>query len=85
MGLGPTLDVVLVGVHGLLVLPEIVQSGEVLGAVGAREGSFAGVFPAVSGEMLQTGEGLVAVGEPRALEHTALGGALWLFVCHVVD
>lgn len=78
----PLLDVVFVGMDGLLVLPEVVQTGEVLGAVGAGEGPFACVLSAVPGEVFQAGEGLVAVGEARALEHPTLGWALWFLVCH---
>lgn len=85
LALGALLDVVFVGVDGLLVLPEVVQAGKVFGAVGAGEGPFTRVFSAVPSEVFQAGEGLVAVWEARALEDPALAGALWFLVCHGID
>lgn len=82
LALGALLDVVFVGVDGLLMLPEVVQAGEVFGAVGAGEGPFTRVFSAVPGEVFQAGEGFVAVWEARALEDPALAGAFWFLVCH---
>lgn len=76
------LDVVFESMDRLLVLSEVVQAREVLVAVGARKGSFARVFTAVAGQVLQAGKRLVAVWEPRALEHPSLGGSLLLLFGH---
>lgn len=78
----PLLDVVFIGMDGLLVLPEVIQAGEVLGAVGAGEGPFASVFSAMPSEMFQASKRLITVGEARALEHPAFSWALWFLVCH---
>lgn len=74
------LDVILIRVHRLLVLAEVVEAQEVLGAVGTSEGAFACVLSSVTGQMLQTGKQLAAVGESGALEHPALQRALCFFV-----
>lgn len=54
------------------MLTEIVQPGKALGTVRTREWSLAGVLAAVAGQMLGPREGLVTIGETRALEHPAL-------------
>ena len=60
-------------VHGLFVLAQVVQTGELFEAEVTLKGSFAGVFADVSGQMLRPGEDHRAARVACALEKLALG------------
>lgn len=79
------LERVFVRVNRLLVLAEVVEAREGFGAVGARKGALARVFAPVAGQVLGPGERLVTVGEPRALEHSALQHLVGSFLGHGAD